>query len=168
MKFLKYILLIISISHLSEACYSFRGVSISPDTKTFNVALFTNNAQAAPPTLAQTFTERLKDKIRNNTRLSLVNTEGSDLSFVGQITGFEVTALAPQPGVNAAFNQLNITINVEMTDNKNEKNSWKQTFSFQAQFPGNAQLLQYQETLIKTISDKILEDIFNKAFTENW
>jgi hypothetical protein len=161
-------LLLIAFVFLQNGCYSFRGVSIDPNTKTYSVTLFTNNTTAAPPTLAQQFTERLKDKIRNNSRLSLVNTEGSDLAFSGQVVGYDVTALAPQPGQTAAYNQLRITINVELADNKNEKGSWKQSFTFQADFPGNAQLITFQDQLIKTITDKILEDIFNKAFTENW
>ncbi|MBL7815360.1 MAG: LptE family protein [Saprospiraceae bacterium] len=164
----RFLFLFCSIIELNVGCYSFRGVTISPETKTFSVSLFSNNAQAAPPTLAQNFTERLKDKIRNNTRLSLVNSESADLVFVGQVVGYDVQAIAPQPGQVAQTNQLRIAINVELTDNKNEKGSWKQTFTFQADFPGTAQLLQVQEQLIKTITDKILEDIFNKAFTENW
>jgi Lipopolysaccharide-assembly len=153
---------------VSMGCYSLKGVIISPDTKTFSISLFSNNASAAPPTLAQTFTEKLKDKIRNNTRLSLVNTEGADLVFSGQVVGYDVVAVAPQPNQPAAFNQLRITINVELLDAKNEKGSWKQPFSFQADFPGSSQLLTVQEQLIKQITDKILEDIFNKTFTENW
>ncbi len=149
-------------------CYSFRGVTISPETKTFSVGLFANIAQAAPPTLAQNFTERLKDKIRNNTRLSLVNGENVDLAFTGQVVGYDVVAIAPQPGQVAQTNQLKIAINVEVIDNHNEKGSWKQVFTFQADFPGTSQLLTVQDQLIKTITDKILEDIFNKAFTENW
>ena len=149
-------------------CYSFRGVTISPDTKTFSVGLFLSNAQAAPPTLAQNFTERLKDKIRNNTRLGLVNGDNADLIFAGQVVGYEVIAIAPQPGQVAQTNQLKIAINVELTDSKNEKGSWKQVFTFQSDFPGTTQLLSVQDQLIKTITDKILEDIFNKAFTENW
>lgn len=149
-------------------CYSFRGITISPETKTYSVALFTSNSQAAPPTLAQNFTERLKDKIRNNTRLSLVNGENADLAFIGQVVGYDVVAIAPQPGQVAQTNQLKIAINVELTDNKNEKGSWKQVFTFQADFPGSSQLLTVQDQLIKTITDKMLEDIFNKAFTENW
>lgn len=152
----------------SIGCYSLKGVIISPDTKTFSISLFTNNASAAPPTLAQTFTEKLKDKIRNNTRLSLVNSEGADLVFSGQVVGYDVVAVAPQPNQPAAFNQLRITINVELLDTKNEKGSWKQPFSFQADFPGSSQLLTVQDQLIKQITDKILEDIFNKTFTENW
>ena len=117
---------------LQTGCYSFKGVSIDPDTKTFSVALFTSNATAAPPTLAQTFTEKIKDKVRNNTRLSLVNTDGADLQISGQVVGYDVSAVSPQPNQPAQYNQLRITIAVDLLDNKNEKNSWKQSFSFQA------------------------------------
>ncbi|NJN33450.1 MAG: LptE family protein [Saprospiraceae bacterium] len=153
---------------LFGSCYSFKGISIDPETKTFSVALFTNNAPQAPPTLAQTFTERLKDKIRTNTRLSLVNDDNAQLQYVGQITGYEPVVVAPQPGQTSAFNQLRIAINVELTDVKNEKGSWKQVFTFQADFPGGTSLIAVQDQLIKQITDKILEDIFNKSFTENW
>jgi Lipopolysaccharide-assembly len=162
------LLFFVAFAFSLASCYSFKGISIDPETKTFSVALFSNNAAAAPPTLAQSFTERLKDKIRNNTRLNLVNSENANLQYVGQITGYDVTAIAPQPGQTSAFNQLRISINVELTDTKNEKGSWKQVFTFQADFPGTAQLLTVQDQLIKQITDKILEDIFNKSFTENW
>ena len=168
MKIKSFYILFFIVGLLQMGCYSFRGVSIDPDTKTFSVSLFTSSATAAPPTLAQTFTEKLKDKVRNNTRLSLVNTEGADLQMSGQIVGYDVTAVSPQPDQPAQFNQLRITIAIEMLDNKNEKGSWKQSFSFQADFPGSGQLINFQDQLIKQITDKILEDIFNKAFTENW
>jgi hypothetical protein len=151
-----------------SACYSLRGVSIDPETKTYSVNLFTNATQLAPPTLAQTFTQDFKDKIRNNTRLTLINTEGADLTFSGQVVGYDVSSVSPQPNQPAQFNQLRIAIEVELVDAKNEKGSWKQTFTFQADFPGNGQLFDFQDQLIKTITKKLLEDIFNKAFTENW
>jgi Lipopolysaccharide-assembly len=168
MNYFKFILFATALCMTQMGCYSLRGVTIDPAAKTYSVTLFTNNASAAPPTLAQNFTERLKDKVRNNTRLSLVNTEGADLAFSGQVTGYDVSAVSPQPNQPAAFNQLRIAINVEVVDGKNEKASWKQTFTFQADFPGSSQLLTVQDQLIKQITDKLLEDIFNKAFTENW
>ncbi len=162
------LIMLACIGSMYSGCYSLRGVTIDPETKTYTVNLFTNNSSLAPPTLAQTFTQDFKDKVRNNTRLTLVNTEGADLTFSGQVVGYEVSAVSPQPSQPAQFNQLRIAIEVELVDAKNEKNSWKQTFSFQADFPGNAQLFDFQDQLIKTITKKLLEDIFNKAFTENW
>ncbi len=161
-------ILVFSCSLLLSGCYSFKGISIAPGTKTYSVQLFKNNALTAPPTLAQDFTERLKDKIRNNTSLILSNGDNADLQFEGQVTGYDVLSQTSQQGVSNLQNQLRITFNVELTDTKNEKNSWKQSFSFQADFPGNSDLLIYQSTLVKTITNKVLDDVFNKAFTENW
>ena len=166
--FLPKILLLSCFAVLFSACYSFKGISIAPGTKTYSVQLFKNNAITAPPTLAQDFTERLKDKIRNNTSLILSNGDNADLQFEGQVTGYDVLSQTSQQGVSNLQNQLRITFNVELTDTKNEKNSWKQSFSFQADFPGNSDLLIYQATLVKTITNKVLDDVFNKAFTENW
>jgi TolB-like protein len=160
----------LSILALSlSQCYSFKGISIGPETETYSVALFQNNAALAPPVLAQTFTEGLKDEIRKNTRLRLISSENeADLAFSGNISGFEVSAQAPQPGQNARTNQLKISIYVEQIDAKDEKNTWKQTFVFQADFPGDRQLIEVQDQLMKEISNKILKDVFNRAFTENW
>jgi hypothetical protein len=151
--------------------YSFKGISISPDVKTYTVPTFKNLVGNAPPTISLTFTEKLKDQIRNNTRLRRVDTEGgaeADLTFVGNIVEFSVNALSAQPGQPAAINQLKISVEIDFTNIKEEKNNWKQVFSFQQEFPSGADLISVQDQLIQTISKKIVEDIFNKAFTENW
>jgi Lipopolysaccharide-assembly len=148
-------------------CYSFKGVSIDSDVKTFSVSLFANNVPAAPPTIQLTFSEKLREKVRNNTRLQMSGSEG-DLTFTGSIDEYTVIAVAPQPGQSAPFNQLKIVVNVELVNSKNEKGNWKQAFGFQSNFDGSKSLLTVQEQLIKEISDKIVQDIFNKAFTENW
>ncbi len=152
---------------LGVRCYSFKGVSIDAETKTFSVTPFSLSSPAAPATIGTIFSEKLKDKIRTNTRLTYANNE-AHLQFSGTVTEFTVISQTPQPGQQAAFNQLKITVAVEMTNLLKEKNSWKQSFSFQTDFPGSASLLSVQDGLITTISNKIVEDIFNKAFTENW
>lgn len=151
--------------------YSFKGISISPDVKTYSVPPFKNFAGGAPPTISLTFTEKLKDQIRSNTRLRRVDTEGvgeSDLLFVGTVIEYSVNSVSAQPGQPAAINQLKISVEVEYSNAKQEKNNWKQVFSFQQEFPTSTDLIAVQDNLIQTISKKIVEDIFNKAFTENW
>ena len=56
-----------------SACgiYSFTGASISPETKTVAVYLFQNNSNLVVPTLSQTITESLKDRIVTQTNLQL-------------------------------------------------------------------------------------------------
>ena len=66
-------ILIFMLALLFSGCYTFKGISIDPDINTYFVQTFETSAPNAPPTLALEFTERLKDKIRAETRLQLRN-----------------------------------------------------------------------------------------------
>ncbi len=148
-----------------SACYSFKGISIDPSINTFYVTLFDNTTNDAPPTLGQDFTEVLRDKIRNESRLNLKDTD-PDIDFTGSISSFRVSAEAPEPGQTTSFNRLTIGVSVEYINNRNEDNKWKKNFSYFANFPADQNLLEVQDELISTIHDQIVEDIFNFAFTD--
>lgn len=155
------------VTVLFSACYSFKGTDIDyTKTKTFSVSVFQNAASAAPAATNIQFTEQLKDKIRNDTRLRYT-TIGGDLEFSGSITKYQITALAPKPGETTALQQLEIGINVKCYNVKDEDKSWEQTFSYPAQFASGQDLSSVQDALINEAFTNILENIFNKAFT-NW
>ena len=147
------------------ACYSFKGISIDPSIKTFYITLFDTLPNDAPPTLGQDFTETFRDKIRNESRLNLKDTD-PDIDFTGSISSFRVTSEAPEPGETTSFNRLTISVSVEYINNRDEDNKWKKNFSFFANFPADQNLLDVQDNLISTINDQIVEDIFNFAFTD--
>ncbi len=147
------------------SCYSFKGISIDPSIGTFYVSIFDNLSNDSPPTLGQDFTEVLRDKIRNESRLNLKDTD-PDIDFTGAISSFRVSAEAPEPGETTSFNRLTITVSVDYVNNRNEDNKWKRSFSYFANFDANQNLLDVQDALITTISDQIVEDIFNYAFTD--
>ena len=150
-----------------SACYSLKGISIDPDVRTFFVQNCENIASNAPPTLALDFTEKLKDKIRAESRLVL-NNEAPDVEFTGRITSFVVVPVAPKPGEVVSLNQLKITVAVKYVNNKNEKKSWtsERSKSHFAEFSNTADLLTVQDELIRQISTQILDDIFNEAFND--
>ena len=155
---------------LLTGCYSFKGISIDPNIKTFTVRTFETTAPNAPPTLAVNFTENLKNKVRTETPLSLKNDE-PDCEFSGQITGFQVVPLAPKPGELVARNQLKISVFVNYVINKEGiKTDYPEAgreFSFFSEFPAESDLSAVQDQLIEEISKQLLEDIFNAAFN-NW
>jgi hypothetical protein len=150
------------------SCYSFKGISIDPSVNTFAVRNFSTLAPNAPPTLGVDFTERLKDKVRTETRLTL-QTDNPDVEFSGSITDFRVIPVAPKPGEQVALNRLEIRLRVGYLNNIQEKGGWpnERDFSFFAEFPNDVDLLTVQNDLIRQISDQLLEDIFNAAFN-NW
>ena len=158
----------IAILFYCSSCgiYSFTGASISPDVKTVTVNYFPNQASIVMPTLSQKFTEKLKEKFISQTNLTLVDANG-DLVFKGAITGYEITPISPQGNQTAAQNRLTIIVNVEFENKKDAKQSWQNSFSRYADFPGTTALVTVEEQLVKEINEQIIEDIFNKAVV-NW
>lgn len=153
---------------LFSGCYSLKGISIDQRVNTFFVRLFETTALNAPPTLGLDFTERLKDKIRSETRLQL-KTEAADVEFSGRILDYRVVPVAPKPGETVALNQLVIVVQVTAENMKEEKIDWpkERSFSHFAEFSSQTDLLTVQDQLIRQISEQLFEDIFNYFFN-NW
>lgn len=154
---------------LFSSCYSFRGVTIAPTIETFYVEQFQNPAFNAPPDLGIRFSNDLRQRIINNSRLS--NSEnGPDIEFSGSIQTFSVTSVAPSNDgetVGSALNRLSIGVKVTYTDSQDDEKSWESSFSFFQDFGSDQQLSDVQDGLIDVIFEKITQDIFNRAFT-NW
>jgi hypothetical protein len=148
-----------------SACYSFKGIAISPETETFYVQPFTNQAANVLPTLATDFTETLKDKVRNESRLIFSEID-PHVVFSGFIADYTITAVAPEEGETTAFNRLEITVSVDYEDNLNEENNWQQRFSFFQDYPTNENLINIQDDLIQAINDQLVDNIFNAAFNK--
>lgn len=148
-------------------CYSFQGIAIAREIETYYVAQFDNVSGNVVPTLAPNFTEKLKDKVRNESRLIYIDNQDADVEFSGVISDFRVTSEAPQPGESVAFNRLTIGIRVEYKNRVKEEESTTINSSFYAEYPSDTNLLDIQEELIETITDQLVEDVFTKAFT-NW
>lgn len=147
-------------------CYTFRGFSIDPELTSFYVADFRNAASNAPPAINQTFTEELKQKVVRESRLEF-NDEDPDIEFSGSISAFNVSSVSPEPGEFAALNRLEISVNVQYTNHRDEEDAWSQSFRHFEDFPAQQNLLDVQDELVTRIFEQIIEDIFNKAFT-NW
>lgn len=155
------------LCNLSCGVYSFSGASIPAEMKTVSIDFFENNAPIVVPYLSQEFTEALKDRVRNQTRLSMVRTD-ADGSFEGMITDYSITPTAVQGDNRAGLIRLTITVNVKYTSRLNEKLSFEQSFSRYQDFSTVNGPIQAQEPqLIKDINAMLTEDIFNRAFA-NW
>jgi Lipopolysaccharide-assembly len=160
-------LVIICFALILGGCYSFQGISIDPNVTTFAVRNIQVTADNAPPTVGLDFSERLRDKIRSDTRLTQ-NGDEPDIEFTGSVIGFNVVPVAPKPGEVVAQNRLELRIQLTLVNAKNEKKSWPngRTFSHFAEFSNDVDLLTVQDRLIRQIGDQLLEDIFNAAFND--
>jgi len=145
--------------------YGFSGATIPPEAKTVSVQYFQNQASLAPPTLSQTFTEALRDRLSSQTRLGLVNKNG-DLNFEGAITAYNATPIAIQSTDVAALNRLTITVNVKYSCSFDEKKNFEQSFSRFADYNSSQSLSTVEQELIQQINDQLTLDIFNRALND--
>jgi hypothetical protein len=145
---------------------TFTGASIPDELKTVSVQYFTNRAPLINPTLSQTFTENLKDRITNESRL-ILKTGTGDVDFSGEITDYNVRPMAIQADAVSAETRLTMGVKVRYRNFKNPKDNWEQSFSAYEDFPSEKNINQVEEELVKLIVDKITENIFNRAFA-NW
>jgi len=164
----KYITFTILISLLS-GCYSFKGISIPPEAKTYYVDDFQLRANNAPAQIDQIWSEALREKVRNESRLTY-DEQNPDIEFTGSIVEYSVVGTAPQEGNTVALNKLTIGVKVTYFNNAGDggdDDEWTQTFSFFVDFDATIDLNSVEESFIDEIFEQLTENVFNKAFT-NW
>ena len=161
------VFLFLLFSFSCRVSYSFTGASISPNVKTITIRYFPNNESTVVPTLSTTFTNALKDYFTSQSNLVLVD-HGGDLTVEGSITGYDpASPVAIQGNETAALNRMTITVNVKFTNRTNEKQNFETSFPEYADYLSSQPLPSIQEDKIKEITDKLVQDIFNKAVV-NW
>jgi len=156
---------------LNSCTVSLKSTGISPTINTFFIEEFDNTTNNVVPTLSYDFTQALIDKIRNESRLDYIETD-PDVVFSGSISRYQVTSVAPEENngiATTAFNRLEMGVQVKYINSKEDdpkKKEWSQLFSFFVDFESDQNLLDVQEELIIALNEQLVEDIFNKAFTD--
>ena len=145
---------------------SLTGGTVDARAKTVAITTFPNNATLINPTLSQSFTTVLKDKIQSQTPLTIVNTNG-DYEIEGEITNYTVNPVAIQGNDTPAQNRLTITVRVRFSNRFDEGQNFDQSFSRYADYNSSMNLSSVESTLVAEISEALTDDIFNKAFV-NW
>lgn len=158
-------LLIFIIAHFG-CSYSFTGASISPEVKTVSIAFFPSYAPLAPPSAGQAFTEAMKDIFLAQTNLVLVQRDG-DLQFEGAITNYQTNPVAIQGNETAALTRVTMAVKVKFINLKEPEQDFETTFSRFEDFETSQDLSSVEESLLTSINNQLVQDIFNKSVT-NW
>jgi hypothetical protein len=165
-RYLSLLVFIFTICSCFSVKYSMSGASISPEVKTLSVTYFTDRSNSGQSTLSQQFTDNLREKCRRQTSLKIV-TEGGDVNFDCEITGFDITPTAIQSNDQAARNRLTVTVHVKYTNSVDPKSSYEANFPRYQDYTSTKTPEEVYPELLPKIIDDITEDIFNKAFV-NW
>ncbi len=165
----KFLIFMVTCMLLSSCrlSVSLTGGNINPNAKTVYVQTFTNNSTLVNPSLSQDFTTALKNKIQNQTPLTIINNGNGDYSLEGEITNYTITPVAIQGNDQAAMNRLTISVRVRFTNSFDETQNFEQTFSRYADYLSTQNFTSVEGTLVEEINEALSDDIFNKSFV-NW
>ncbi len=146
--------------------YTFSGASYSADVNTFTVAFFQNNAPIVNPSLSNIFTESLKDRINQQTKLKLTQKNG-DLLYEGEIINYNISPQTIQGNETAALNRLTISVRVKFTNTKNSAQNFEKIFTQFADYESSKPFQSIEDELVREIVDKLTQDVFNASLV-NW
>ncbi len=158
--------LLLLMNNSCRISYSFTGADIPIEAKTFSVRYFSNNASLVQPMLSQKMTEGLRDRLLQQTNLSMVNSSG-DVAFEGEITNYTLQPVAIQGNETAQLTQLTVTINVRYFNKINPEKNFESSFSRFQQFSSSVNLASIEDGLLDQITEELVDDVFNKALV-NW
>ncbi len=168
-RFFFLIILFAGAAIIMQACkisYSFTGANLSPAVKTYTVYYFPNRARLINPTLSQSFTEGLREKLQRQTSLNELPERG-DIEFEGQITDYEVRPMAVQKDDLASQNRLTVSVKVKYTNRITPDENFERSFSAYEDYDSNLSISDVEGDLMVEIIKKLTEDIFN-ATIANW
>ena len=165
------VLLFIAFSNSSCHVYSFKDIGTIPDSvKTVRVNFIENRAPYVNPQLSANLTDRLKQKIVNQTRLTSTTSDNAHYDIHGYISDYSVSTTGITSSGGRSQTSLNrLTVTVHITLNKQLTNEPPLDFDVSRNFDFNASqsLEQVQATLIDEIVRNLSDEIFNRIFS-NW
>lgn len=163
------LLLLLALTSVYSGCYSFKDIAVDPNVKTVRVDLIENRAQYRNPQISPALTDRLKQKITNQTRLTQTNSEKADWYVTGEIRDYAVSTsgISTNQGQSqTSVNRLTVSVHIVRVDNlKNETKEYDVTRQFD--FGANQSLQTAEARLLDEMIRNLTDEIFNKLFS-NW
>src|SRR5262245_48174738 len=117
--FALFVITVLIFSGINCKIYKFNQVSIPSNIKTVYVRFIENRARYINPQLSPQLTDKLRQKIVSQTKLTQVNGENADYDISGTITTYDVST----SGISSqqvATNRLTVGVNLTLRDRKNE------------------------------------------------
>jgi hypothetical protein len=163
---------LLPIAFLFTSCYSFKDIgSIPPEVKTFRVNYIENRARYVNPQLSPQLTDKLRQKITGQTRLTGVQSDDANYDISGQVTGYNVTTSGVSSSTTnqqqASIQRLTVTVHINFKNNLDASKNFEADVSRNFDFGANLSLTQAEAQLNETIIKNMVDEIFNRIFS-NW
>lgn len=161
---------LICLAGSSCSVYSFKDVSIPPQVKTIRIGFIENRARIVDPQLSPQLTDKLKQKVNNQTKLTQVQSDDADYDVLAYISDYSVSTsgVANQAAVT---NRLTVTVHIALKNRLNDQKlgtpDFETDISRNFDFPGTQSVNDAQAALTPQIVSDMTDDIFNRLFS-NW
>jgi len=161
-----FLLVLFVVSLLTGCNYKFNQTTIPPEIKTVRVQYIENNARIKSPTLSPQLTDKLRQKIVSQTKLTQVNNENADYDISGYISQYDVTTSGIS-NQQVSTNRLTVAVSLTLTDRKTGKEPRNISASRSFDFSASLTLSQAERQLNDEIIRNLTDEIFNQLFS-NW
>ncbi len=156
---------IILLGAQSCGIFSLTGANIQGNT--CNVHFIENATASVAPRLSGILTDKIRNKILNQTTLANNTGDNADYDISGQITAYNIGVAAVSTADVSTQNRLTITVEIQFENMLDSKNNWIQSFSKFADYPSSQNIQSVELQLMEEISTDLADQIFTKAFV-NW
>lgn len=161
----------LAMMHAGCGVYRFNDIGTIPDSiKTVRVNFIENRAPYVNPQLSPNLTDRLKQKITNQTRLTQTNSDNAHYDIKATITDYSVSTsgVSQTNGRSqSSINRLTVTVQVTLTNQLSNVAPQDFTVSRQFDFGANQSLQQAESGLLDEMVRNLTDEIFNHIFS-NW
>jgi outer membrane lipopolysaccharide assembly protein LptE/RlpB len=147
--------------------YSFKDTSPIPqEVKTFRVNYLENKAQYVNTQLSPQLTEKLKQKIINTTRLQQTNKDDAHYDISGYVSQYYTSTISIA-GTSSTGNRLTVGFHLSFRNTLDEKKNFETDLTRTFDFDATQSLSQAEASLNDEMVKNIVDEIFNKIFS-NW
>src|SRR6187402_1170432 len=146
--------------------YKFNQASIPPEIKTIYVRFIDNKARYNNPQLSPQLTDKLRQKIVSQTKLTQVNNDDADYDISGAITQYDVSTSGIS-NQQVATNRLTVAVSLVLRNRKTPGEeprniSASRSFDFSASLTLTQAARQLNDDIVRNLTD----EIFNKLFSD--
>jgi hypothetical protein len=156
--------LILFLNSRCHVSYGLRDISIPDTIKTVKVNFIENKARYVNPQLSPRLTDKLRQKIVGQTRLTQTNSDNADWEISGYISDYSVST----SGISqrqASTNRLNVSVSITLFNRRANIQNDPVSVTHAFDFPANRTLQAAEAELLDEIIRNMTDEIFNQIFS---
>jgi len=157
-------LFIILFSQTGCFRYSFKDISIPDSIKTVKINIIENRARYVNPQLSPRLTDRVRQKITGQTKLTQTNNDDAHWEISGEIRDYSVSTSGIS-NQQEATNRLSVSVHIVFYDRTKDEIK-KHDISRNYYFNASQSLQKAEARLLDEMIRTLTDDIFNRLFSD--